>query len=162
MTEKSLTILVAGSRGFTNYDRLSTDLNYFKPTTIISGMAKGADRLAYNYGIAENIKVVECPANWDEYGKRAGYIRNTEMLLMKPDVVLYYWDGISKGTKHCILEAIKLNLSIRVVLFSNQEKSHLPQHTFRLNEEEVKFLLCSTGRVEEIQWFVTQKLVLKK
>jgi len=56
------------------------------------------------------------PANWDLYGKKAGYIRNREMRDYV-DVCVVFWDGESKGSKHMINLAKEDNMPIRVVMF---------------------------------------------
>ena len=95
-------ILVAGGRDFIDYDRLKSDLDDLKPTTIISGMARGADSLGALYA-SEHCSLQTFPADWNKYGKSAGYKRNHQMLDEgKPDLVLIYWDGSSKGTSHMI------------------------------------------------------------
>ena len=40
-------------------------------------------------------------AKWDLYGKSAGYKRNVEMA-NNADMLIAFWDGTSKGTKHMI------------------------------------------------------------
>jgi hypothetical protein len=40
-------------------------------------------------------------ADWDTYGKSAGYRRNADMAKYS-DAVVCFWDGVSKGTKHMI------------------------------------------------------------
>jgi hypothetical protein len=52
-------------------------------------------------------EVKEYPADWRGKGKRAGIIRNLEMLDTKPDKVIAFWDGRSTGTGHTISEAKK-------------------------------------------------------
>jgi hypothetical protein len=87
-------ILVAGGRDFDDYDRLKSDLDVLKPTTIISGMARGADMLGHNWAIMNSIPARCFPADWN---------RNQQMINEgKPDLVLIYWDGTSKGTGHMI------------------------------------------------------------
>ncbi len=66
---------------------------------IISGVAKGADQYGERYGLEHNIPIERYPADWDTYGKSAGYIRNSIMADIG-DVVLVFWDGESKGAKH--------------------------------------------------------------
>ena len=41
------------------------------------------------------------PADWDKYGKSAGFIRNKEMVDIA-DAAIIFWDGDSKGTKDTI------------------------------------------------------------
>lgn len=43
------------------------------------------------------------PANWDKFGKRAGFIRNSIMAKVG-DFLIAFWDGESSGTKHMIGE----------------------------------------------------------
>ena len=98
-----MNIIVAGSRTFTNYKFLEETLNkYITPNdTIISGMARGADRRGVVYAHTYNIPVKCFPAKWDLYGKSAGYKRNIEMA-NNADMLIAFWDGTSKGTKHMI------------------------------------------------------------
>jgi hypothetical protein len=94
-------IIIAGSRGFTNYEVLKnvikeTDIGI---TEIIVGGAKGADALGERYAKEHNIPHRVFPADWEGLGKAAGYIRNVDMLT-EADGVIVFWDGVSKGTKH--------------------------------------------------------------
>lgn len=72
------------------------------PVTIISGGAKGADALAAEFAKSRQPCIhEEYPADWDRYGKRAGYVRNQQMLDEgKPDLVIAFYSGTerSKGT----------------------------------------------------------------
>lgn len=75
-----------------------SDLNEEYDMTIIQGEAKGADILGKACAELLNIPVESFPADWDRYGKRAGFIRNSEMLTKgKPDLVIAFRGG--KGTK---------------------------------------------------------------
>lgn len=65
------------------------------------------------YGRERNYSIDYFPAEWDRYGKRAGYIRNEEMA-KHADALVAFWDGKSRGTKHMIDTARKYNLSIRI------------------------------------------------
>lgn len=58
-----------------------------------------------------NVPVEKYPANWDKYGKSAGYIRNEEMAKVA-DSLLAIWDGKSRGTKHMIDIATKKGLTV--------------------------------------------------
>jgi len=42
-------------------------------------MAKGADLLGYQYAKMNKYPIIEMPADWNKYGKLAGYNRNVEM-----------------------------------------------------------------------------------
>lgn len=80
---------------------------------IISGTARGADRTGEIYASARGHKVIHMPAQWDTYGKSAGYRRNVEMA-EAADAVICFWDGKSKGTKHMIDIAKERGLPLRV------------------------------------------------
>lgn len=68
--------------------------------TVIHGAAKGADRLAGEWAAYQGINVIEVPAEWDKYGKRAGFLRNQKMLTYEPDLVVAFPGGA--GTKMMI------------------------------------------------------------
>jgi exodeoxyribonuclease V alpha subunit len=124
-------IIVAGSRTFTDYNVAKSILNNFISTnninspTIISGMANGADMLGYNFAKEYNLQIKECPADWDTYQKRAGYIRNEQMAKYASEngkgILIAFWDGESNGTKHMIELAKKYKLEIHVFDFKGEE-----------------------------------------
>lgn len=114
-------IIIAGSRGFTNYDLLKSKLDsIFKKLnkeqiTIVSGTASGADKLGERYAKENQIRLIEMPANWD-LGKKAGYIRNEDMAKIS-DACVVFWDGVSKGSKNMINLAEKYNLKLRIIKY---------------------------------------------
>jgi predicted NAD-dependent protein-ADP-ribosyltransferase YbiA (DUF1768 family) len=100
-------IVIAGSRTFDNYDLLSrivkqviTRENITNPI-IISGGARGADELGERFACDNNLHCRVFPAQWDKYGKSAGYKRNVEMANIS-HLCIVFWDGASKGTQHMI------------------------------------------------------------
>ena len=57
------------------------------------------------------------PAEWKKYGKRAGYIRNHD-IIKNSDHVVAFWDGKSRGTLHSIeLARDKYHIPIDVYVF---------------------------------------------
>lgn len=101
-------LIVAGGRDFNDYDRMSADLFDLaenelgaEQVSIVSGMARGADSLAVEFADREKVKLHEFPAQWDTYGRSAGYRRNADMAAASHGL-LAYWDGKSRGTKHMI------------------------------------------------------------
>ena len=116
-------IIIAGGRDFMNYNLLKEKVNKIlqeKKLThkivIISGCARGADALGILYASENAFDVEEYPAEWDKYGKKAGYMRNVEMA-ENADALIAFWDGKSKGTKHMIDIATERNLPIRVIRY---------------------------------------------
>lgn len=125
-----LRLLIAGSRDFNDYDYLKQQLTEFVERhkdyniTIVSGNARGADKLGEQFGIENGIKIRRFIPQWDRYGKQAGFIRNNLMLdyIENTDgksVVIAFWDGKSKGTKHTITNAKKRN--IETIVFNTEK-----------------------------------------
>ena len=115
-------VIIAGTRDFNDYAYLKKNVDYFlqginpnnEEIEIVSGNARGADKLGERYAKEHNLPVKLFPANWDKYGKRAGYLRNQEMANYS-DVLIAFWDEKSKGTKHMIDIAKKQGLTVIVV-----------------------------------------------
>lgn len=109
------TFIVAGGRNFNDEDMIYKALNkVFEGENnfrIISGGATGVDSVAKKYAIEKGIDFKEFPANWSEFGRRAGFVRNTEMALHGTDLIAF-WDGKSKGTKMMIEIAQKHTINI--------------------------------------------------
>jgi hypothetical protein len=72
-----------------------------KISLVVSGGAKGADKLGENWAKVNDIKTLIFPANWAEFGKSAGFIRN-EDIIKNCDEAIVFWDEKSSGTKHSI------------------------------------------------------------
>lgn len=117
-------LIVAGSRGFTDYDLLTrvlyamSDLEFQdKALSIVSGMAKGADQLAVRFAKEHGVALHKFPANWDGLGKKAGFIRNTQMGNFA-DGLVAFWDGKSRGTSHMIDYMGQLNKPVHIIYFN--------------------------------------------
>lgn len=121
--KETFNVIVAGGRDFSDYgllcqklDRILAKRKGLCPINIISGGANGADRLGERYAREHGFQLTVKPANWDEYGKRAGYVRNGEMADIA-DALVAFWDGESHGTKHMIGIASERNLLVRVIRY---------------------------------------------
>ena len=122
-------VIVAGSRGFSNYDLMCSRLdvlltNRLPDVTIVSGMARGADLLGLRYAHEHGLHRSEYPADWRKLGKQAGFIRNEEMA-SNADALVAFWDGHSRGTKHMIDTARRKGLIVRVVRYKEEETYRL-------------------------------------
>lgn len=107
--------IIAGSRNIQCYSclvkavELAKVLKEIEISEVISGGAKGVDTLAIQYAKKNHIKYQIYIADWNKYGKKAGFLRNTEMA-NNSDALIAVWDGVSKGTKHMIDIAQKQGL----------------------------------------------------
>ena len=130
--KKDVRVIVAGSRDFSDYDLLSDILNSIvdayigSDLTIISGTARGADSLGEHFASEKGLKLMRFPAQWEKYGKRAGYLRNEEMLRyasadQAEALLVAFWDGESKGTKHMISLASKAKIQKKIILLKQRK-----------------------------------------
>lgn len=115
-------LIVAGSRYFSNYNLLTSRLDYFlqnvkEEIIIVSGGARGADQLGERYAHEKEYSVEFFPADWGEHGKKAGYIRNVQMAEYATHCVCF-WDGKSAGTKMMIDICAEKKIPCRVVKFT--------------------------------------------
>lgn len=112
-------VLICGSRGISDPAIVSQAIKEsgMGPTQIISGGARGVERLAGEYAAAHGIEFVEYLADWEKYGKRAGFLRNYVMV-GAADVVIAVWDGKSSGTQHSIEYARHCGKKVFVYLHS--------------------------------------------
>ena len=126
-------LVVSGSRHIRDYalfNKVVEDSGFLLTRKgiecIIQGGATGVDALAKRYAEENDIPVVTMPANWDEHGKAAGPIRNSEMIDYALEALdegekaglLSMWDGISKGTWDCIKKSQAKGLVIYVHMFN--------------------------------------------
>jgi ABC-type enterochelin transport system substrate-binding protein len=113
-------VIIAGGRNFRDYDKLRESCDNIlvnqKEVEIVSGTAAGADTLGERYAQEKGYEVKKFPAQWDLYGKSAGYKRNQQMAEYA-DGLIAFWDGKSKGTKHMIDIANKMGLKVRVIRY---------------------------------------------
>lgn len=122
MTFRSITkpiICICGSRDITD---INLDL-FIDPThvgCVISGGANGVDTLAEHWAKRNKIEFIAYLAQWNKFGKKAGIIRNHEMVEFC-DYVFAFWNGKSKGTLDTILYAKKLNVPIFVHLIKEMD-----------------------------------------
>jgi hypothetical protein len=102
-------VLVCGGRNFSDdqySDEVLDNLHESRGpiTVIINGGAHGADACARWWAESRKVKCVTVPANWAEFGKAAGPIRNERMLRdFKPDMVVAFLGG--RGTKDMVRRA---------------------------------------------------------
>jgi hypothetical protein len=98
-------VAVVGSRKFLRWSQLYRVLDHVRRDNpnlmVISGGAEGADTYAEQWAKLREIPFRQYPANWERYGKKAGYMRNLD-IVANATWVIAFWDGESRGTKHTI------------------------------------------------------------
>jgi hypothetical protein len=111
-------VIIAGSRGFSDFQLLYAKceevLANFDKVEIVSGTARGADKLGEHYASLKGHSVIQFPADWDKHGAKSGMIRNKEMAIYA-DVLICFWNYKSKGSQNMIEVAKELNLKVYVI-----------------------------------------------
>ncbi len=122
-------LLIVGSRSYCNYNELCKVCDFLlkyqiiahRRIVIISGGAKkGADNLAERYADERGYEKHIMSADWNKYGKSAGYRRNKNMHSFIAESsynkrgVICFWDMKSKGTQHSFKLAKEYSNPLRV------------------------------------------------
>ncbi len=101
-------LAIVGSRTFCDYAWMEQCLlRSFVVADIelvISGGARGADALAARFAFCHGLPLKVIKADWDTHGKKAGPLRNTE-IVRQADALAAFWDGRSAGTRDTIAKA---------------------------------------------------------
>lgn len=126
-------VIIAGSRDITDYETIKRAVSEsgFKITEVVSGRARGVDRLGERWARANDIPIAYFSADWDnfdlpivvvrtnkcgdEYNAAAGAVRN-EQMAKYAEALIAIWDGKSSGTKNMIDLARKYGLKIHIHL----------------------------------------------
>ena len=107
---------VVGSRNFTDYRLMKEVLDKHFIGQIVSGGADGADSLAALYAKETNIPLLEFFPQWDKYKRSAPFVRNKQ-IVRASDVIIAFWGGNSRGTKHSLDYAKKIGIKSIIVNF---------------------------------------------
>jgi hypothetical protein len=117
-------VLVTGSRNWTNQYVIGKYLffeSYEHPSndqvTLVSGHCPtGADLMAEEWARLMGWEVELHPADWNTHGKKAGFLRNAEMVNLGADLCLAFILDASKGATHTANLAEKAGIkTIRIL-----------------------------------------------
>ncbi len=121
MSKPEFRVIIAGTRDFSDYqllrnkcDNILSGRKSDSNIVIVSGTARGADRLGERYARERGYEVRQFPADWMNDEKKAGPIRNAKMA-DNADALIAFWDGQSRGTKNMIETAKRKGLVIRTI-----------------------------------------------
>ncbi|MBD3369050.1 DUF2493 domain-containing protein [Candidatus Fermentibacteria bacterium] len=112
-----LRTIIAGSRSVDNIRAVEEAVTRsgFSVSEVVSGCARGADRLGEMYAGKNGLPVKRFPADWRRLGRMAGVVRNHAMARYA-DALIAVWDGRSRGTGHMITTARKRGLRVYIYL----------------------------------------------
>jgi len=115
---RGCSVIVCGDRNWSNREVIERELRGLdKDVLVVHGDCRGADKIGGAIAAELGLKVVAFPANWSEYGRAAGPIRNRKMLTEEnPFLVLAFHDYIenSRGTKDMINAAKSRGVEVRI------------------------------------------------
>jgi len=96
-------VIIAGGRTFYDMEKMNEGMSNYPNdvTEVVCGMARGADSCGKYWAESKDIPVAKFPAQWDKYGKPAGYMRNLQMAEYADEAIVF-WDGKSRGSIHMI------------------------------------------------------------
>jgi len=148
MKDKLMHVIVAGSRSVLDYEYVKACLDNilgdeYADIIIISGTAPGADRMGSRWALqTPNAQLCEIPAQWDRYGKSAGFRRNEDMARIA-NYAIVFWDGESKGSSHMIAMAKRHDVMVKVLPATRE------QYDAARNEMQVELQHMAQGSSEE-------------
>lgn len=110
-------ILVTGSRDWDDISTIFDSLRYLMSKwgtdiVVVHGGARGADTIAGQWAQVQFVQEEIHLADWDKHGKRAGFIRNAEMVALGADVCLAFIKNESKGATMCAELAEKAGIPL--------------------------------------------------
>lgn len=88
------------------------------PEAVVHGACKNSPDVWAAAVLVERCGARELPfpADWEADGKAAGFVRNQRMLdVERPDRVLAFWDGRSRGTAHMIARAVEAGTPVEII-----------------------------------------------
>lgn len=141
-------VIIAGGRDFArmpsdredvelmekSMDKLLRNKKRSHRIVILCGMAKGRDMAGKRYAEQRRFHVRYFPADWQQYGKKAGPIRN-DLMAQNADALVAFWDGQSPGTKNMIETAQRYGLAVRVIRYSHKKEKVEDFDYFGLKDE---------------------------
>lgn len=117
-------VIVCGGRDYDDNATFNKCMNNihkkFTITEVIQGGARGADTLARMWAEANNISQIEVKADWKQFGRAAGMVRNKLMATMEPDAVIAFPGG--RGTEN--MKSIAIEKKITLFTFPELESQN--------------------------------------
>lgn len=130
--EVTLKTIIAGSRDITELWIVEKAIQEsgFVITEVVCGGARGVDSLGRDWangrrtfaGKGNIVPVKMFLADWDRFGKSAGFKRNAQMAFYAAALIAV-WDGESRGTMHMINLARKQKLRTYIVNERGKKRS---------------------------------------
>ena len=122
-------VIIAGPRDFSDKEYIYKELDNIihliqrnmnnDEIEIVQGGANGVDSLAKQYAHEHNMSCMEFKADWKQFGKAAGPIRNNDMAKYSDMLIAFQPELPTKGTQSMIKTAKKYRLTRFIVIKEN-------------------------------------------
>jgi len=110
-----MNVAIVGSRNFPGLHRVDKFVAGLPDDcVVVSGGARGVDSRAQAAATARGLTVIVHHADWETYGKRAGFMRNSK-IVEGCDYLVAFWDEQSKGTQDSIQKARRAGIPISII-----------------------------------------------
>lgn len=114
-------ILITGSRDWDKPSVIMDALvmetskvdNFSERITVVHGGAAGADIIAERLAEVLRCDTEAWLADWDKYGKSAGFVRNSKMVNLGADICLAFIKNESRGATMCADLAEKAGIPVK-------------------------------------------------
>ena len=105
-------ILITGGRDYNNQRVIDHVLDTYtnEGDILIVGGARGVDTIAERFALRRGRAIDKHVADWEKYGKRAGYIRNHKMVTSGADLCIAFPGG--RGTADCVERALNSGIPV--------------------------------------------------
>lgn len=110
--------IIAGSRQIEDTEALEQTIKEagWDIEEIVSGTCRGVDVMGENWGKTNGLAVKQFPADWLQYGRTAGELRNRDMANYADGLILL-WDGKSPGASCMLREANKAGIKVHSQIY---------------------------------------------
>ena len=113
-------VSITGSRGLTvSFSDIESHLLQ-GTTTIVSGGASGIDTIASSFAKSKGFSLLVIKPDYSGSipSRVAPLLRNTD-IISQSDYCIFFWDGVSRGTKDTIAKAVKSGKHGKVVVIGS-------------------------------------------
>jgi hypothetical protein len=121
-------LLVTGSRDWSDVDAVVRELEVVQAhegeqVVLVSGNCRGADLIAEDIAVKFGWMIERHPADWKTHGKRAGFIRNGEMVELGADYCVAFVKDNSAGASNTVVKARIAKIPTKVIATTTPVKT---------------------------------------
>jgi hypothetical protein len=122
-------LLITGSRDWSDAQVIATELEIVQAhegeqVVLVSGSCPtGADKIAEDIAVKFGWMIERHPADWKTHGKRAGFIRNGEMVEQGADYCVAFVKDSSPGASNTVVKARIAKIPTKVVAYTTPVKT---------------------------------------